>query len=319
MKRILKIKCVLFLAVFFAVAGINLTTNVRSAKAIFGVGDIVFDPATWLESLLDYLETAAQTLQNELDSVQQTIQSYEAISSTIELVAQTRNQLKELSNQVEQIKNQGTQISNQVKSIAQFDTIIEEWVKNLMKLEENDFYDFVEKMGEDMDALEEQIIKDSRGYVKDYENVQDNYDETFSTFAGDDALTPEAMFTKQQEWNEILIHTSFDSTKAAEILSNSTLDTKEVTNALNKINKAEGTVGVLQGMAGLDVVRARQNAEMRYLMVSLNQQLGVQAAVEASEREQDRRDSARFFEEAGAYTEIGGQSLEELGARELGN
>ncbi len=318
MKAIMESKAIVFLTVFFLTFGsFNLSYDVKPAKALFGVGDIVYDPAVWLESMLDYMETAAQTLQNELDYVQQTLQSYEAIKSTIELITQTANQLRMIANQIESIKNQGEQIYNQVESIVRFDQMLEEWYKDLMKLEGEDFFGFVEGLSEVLTDIEREIIGESRGYVREYENVQENYDETFDTFDAENPMTPEQAIAKEGEWNELLINTSYDTTKSAEILSNSRIDAEQIGEAMGQIASAEGTVGVLQGMSGLEVVQARQAAELRYLMVTMNQQLGVQAAVEASEREQARRDFSRFYEDSTKYTEIGGLTLEELGAREL--
>jgi conjugal transfer/entry exclusion protein len=314
MKSLIKNKIMTFITVFFLTfTAFNLTINVKPANALFGVGDIVFDPATWLESMMDFLETAAQTIQNEIDAAQQTIQSYEAVTQTVEMITQTANQLKQISNQVESLRNQGTQIYNQVESIARYDEMLEEWYKDLMKLEDGDFFDMVDRMGHDLDQIAD-MLSDNRGYVRDYESVKENYDETFDTFSEEGALSPEEITAKNGEWNEILLKTSFDSTKSAEILANNEADVEQVANAMGQIQAAEGTVGVLQGMAGLDVIQARQAAEMRYLMVTMNQQLGVQAAVEASDREQGRRDVSRFYEEAKEFTEVGGVSLEEMGA-----
>lgn len=319
MKAMFGSKILTFITAFFLTFGFfNLTYDVKPAKALFGAGagDIVFDPAVYLESMLDCLETAAQTIQNEIDAVQQSIQSYEAITQTVEMMTQTANQLSMISNQVDSLRNQGEQIYNQIESIARFDEMLEEWYKDLAHLEDGDFFDFVDGMAHDLDQIAD-MLSDNRGYVRDYENVEPNYDETFDTFEEEGSLTPEQITAKNGEWNDILIKTSFDSTMSAEILGNSEVDVAQVANAMGQIQAAEGTVGVLQGMSGIEVVRARQAAEMRYLMVTMNQQLGVQAAIEASEREQGRRDTSRFYEKATEYTEIGGMGLEELGARGL--
>ena len=172
-----------FITVFFLTfTSFNLTINVKPANAFLGFGDIVFDPATWLESMMDFLETAAQTVQNEIDAVQQTVQSYEAVTQTVEMITQTANQLREISNQVKALKKQGTQIANQVESIARFDEMLEEWYKDLSKLEDGDFFDMVDTMGRDLDEMAD-MLSNNRGYVRDYENVESNYDETFDTFA----------------------------------------------------------------------------------------------------------------------------------------
>ena len=303
MKKLIRSRLVTSTVILIMATSMTMAVKIRPAEALFGMGDIVFDPSVFMESLLSYLEAAENNAYNVSDEVQQELQ-------LVEIIKQTKNQFEQIANQIESLRNQ-------VESIAKFDEMLEDWAKQLAKIDYEDFYGFVEVMGEDLDALNEDLIKNSRGYVKDYENVREDYDEIFDTFEEKEALTPEAYIEKEKEWNEIMIHTSFDSTKAAEILGNSEKDASEVATAMQQIAAAEGTVGVLQGMAGLDVVKARQAAEMRYLMVTLNQQLGVEAAVEASEREQDRRDTKRFYEEATKYEEISGFTLEEMGAKEL--
>jgi len=275
--RLKKFIVTLFLA-------LALITPAKNSQALFGVGDIVFDPAVFAETILQFLkdsaalaEDYAQTASAELSNVNEEI----ALLGQIKQIA---NELEQIMNQVEQIKNQGTQIANQVEQITRFDEMLEDWAMQLAKLDPGDIEGFLTAIAEDLENLQN-TVDNSRGIMSEWENPDAKFDAVFDSMSSDLPLVDDALVNKRNEWNKEMLDSSFDSVKTLEMLD-STRDLDEGADALARVNEAEGDVGVLQAQAGLLAIEIRQNAQLKYLLASLNHKIGMESAFEASERDQ---------------------------------
>ena len=275
--RLKKFIVTLFLA-------LALITPAKNSQALFGVGDIVFDPAVFAETILQFLkdsaalaEDYAQTASAELSNVNEEI----ALLGQIKQIA---NELEQIMNQVEQIKNQGTQIANQVEQITRFDEMLEDWAMQLAKLDPGDIEGFLTAIAEDLENLQN-TVDNSRGIMSEWENPDAKFDAVFDSMSSDLPLVDDALVNKRNEWNKEMLDSSFDSVETLEMLD-STRDLDEGADALARVNEAEGDVGVLQAQAGLLAIEIRQNAQLKYLLASLNHKIGMESAFEASERDQ---------------------------------
>jgi len=275
--RLKKFIVTLFLA-------LALITPAKNSQALFGVGDIVFDPAVFAETILQFLkdsaalaEDYAQTASAELSNVNEEI----ALLGQIKQIA---NELEQIMNQVEQIKNQGTQIANQVEQITRFDEMLEDWAMQLAKLDPGDIEGFLTAIAEDLENLQN-TVDNSRGIMSEWENPDAKFDAVFDSMSSDLPLVDDALVNKRNEWNKEMLDSSFDSDETLEMLD-STRDLDEGADALARVNEAEGDVGVLQAQAGLLAIEIRQNAQLKYLLASLNHKIGMESAFEASERDQ---------------------------------
>ena len=281
---------------------LTLLIPVKNSQAFLGFGDIVFDPAVFAETILQFLKDTSALIEDYAQTASGALSNVNEEIALLGQVKQIANELEQIMNQVEQIKNQGTQIANQVEQITRFDEMLEDWAMQLAKLEEGDIEGFLTAIAGDLESLQN-TTDNSRGIMSEWENPDGEFDAIFNTMESDSPLKGEELRAKRKEWNQEMINSSFDTVKTLEML-NSERDLDETADALARVNSAEGDVGVMQAQSGLTAVQIKQNAQLKYLLASLNHKLGMESALEASERNQAGKISNAVMEDYHEVTEF---------------
>ena len=276
---------------------ISCVLPVHQAKAnlpVIDFSNLATAIVTFLKDSASYVEDTIQTAQGELSNINEEIE----LIGQIEEIA---HQVEQIANQVSMIKNQGTAIANQIEQITRFDNMLEDWAKQLAKLESGDLEGFLDNMATDLETMKS-ITDNSRGIMSEWENPDAEFDTIFDTMDSEDPLDNAAIAAKRKVWNKEMVYSSYDSVKTLEMLDN-TRDVDETAAAVAKMDAAEGDVGVMQAKAGLDVVLIRQNSELKYLMAAMNQKNGMETARQAAERDQADKKSKAFLDEYDTFTE----------------
>lgn len=258
--------------------------------------EMVYDPVNWLQQFVTYLIEIKELTENS------TTASNNVAQTTMQ-IEQLINELSMFANQIESLSNEAKSLSNQATSIAKYKEMLESWALQLEKLDSGNFWGFLDGISNDLNEFNV-LLGESRGLIKEKDGADSRYDEIYDTFGGDVPLTTEEYLAKDKEWTKEQANTGYDAAKMMSLLSNSDVDMARTAEAMQNIENSTGDVGVLQGLAQLQAIQIKQNREILQLMAADTQINAINTATTAAEKDQSRKEAARFIEGHTDRTEV---------------
>lgn len=258
--------------------------------------DIVYDPTVWHQTFMNYLIEVKDVIQNTTTATNEVLQTGMQIEQIV-------NELKMLANQVESLANEAESLVNQVTAIKKYEIMIEKWAMQLEKLEEGDFWGFLEGISGDIEEFNN-LLGETRGIIKEKDEADSEFDNIYDTFEGETPLSLADYKAKEKQWTQEQANSGYDAAKMMTLLNNSETDMIRTSDAMANIANAEGDVGVLQGLAQLQAIQIKQRREMMQIMSVNNQINAINVATTAAQKDQSRKEAARFLEDHTEYIEV---------------
>lgn len=256
----------------------------------------VFDSVGWLQAFTTYLIEIQDVAENTISATNETAQTAMQIEQLV-------NELMIIANQIESLANEADSLKNQATALKKYEVMLEKWALQLAKLEAGDFWGFLEGISGDIDGFNN-LLGETRGIIKEQDGADTEFDEIYDTFEDVAPLSTEEYLTKEKQWTQEQANTGYDAAKMMTLLKNSETDMVHTAEAMANIESAEGDVGVLQGLAQLQAIQIKQRREMMQLMSANNQINAINTATTAAQKDQSRKEAARFIEGHTEYIEV---------------
>lgn len=266
------------------IAGISLCISLvvpSMSHAILGMGDIVFDPAQTITSVVEFMRDTAVDIETGYKEVEQSLYQYQDQIMTIKGAVDDAEKLARLAMTIERL-TKANDIAGVARVVQDHSVLLQEI--NLAKWTSVDWDTFAAEQF--MQILEEMTKGEAIGiYVSEVDSLFANKYEGWETYK-DEVYDTGMFMDKYAEWSVI----NRDTVKAA--LKTIGIQASEVTSENDlmiklkeKSSTAEGNIQVLQVANELSSVGVGQMQRMRELLMTQTQ---MQAAFYASE--QDERD-----------------------------
>ena len=270
---------------FIVAVIVSISTCYPSPSQSF---DVVYDPVVWLQEFIAYLIEVKEVGEN-------TTSATNAVAQTGMQIEQLVNELLMFENQIKSLMNEAQSLSNQTTAISKYKEMLENWALQLEKLGSGDFWGFLDGISNDLHQFNV-LLSETRGIIKETDGADSRYDEIYNTFGGETPLSTDEYIAKNKEWTQEQANTGYDAAKMMTLLKNSDVDMAHTAQAMQNIENATGDVGVLQGLAQLQAIQIKQNREILQLIASDVQINAINTATSAAEKDQSRKEAARFID-----------------------